>query len=147
VSAGGEPPLGDDEAVVLDLRRRHGEGPRIWGGFGHGGIPSTRRDDAIAPHPGMKKPRADLGAGLNVSVHYRELVPSALGDDVLGRPGRDDRRAIEVRRELNDDRVETASDPNRQHRRPLTIGVNDVKRVAGDRNPDDRVVAVNDGSR
>ena len=69
VGAGREPPLGDDEAVVLDLLRRHGERPVIGGGFGHGGVPPGQRYAWIAPHPGMKKPRAEIGAGLNVSVH------------------------------------------------------------------------------
>ncbi len=68
MGAGREPPFGDDEAVVLDLLRRHGERPGISGGFGHGGILPRLRHDRIAPHPGMKKPRADIGAGLNFSV-------------------------------------------------------------------------------
>src|SRR5688572_74837 len=95
----------------------------------------------------MKKPRAEIGAGLSDSDYCRKLLGNPLGDDVCDGPGRNDRRAVEVTQELDDDRASAIEKTNCQHRCPLTVGVDDVVRVAGNRNPDDRVVAVNDGSR
>ena len=101
----------------------------------------------MAPHPGTMKPRADLGAGLSFLNYCRKLLGNPLGDDVRDGAGRDDRRAIEVTQELDDDRVSAIQKTYCQHRCPLTVGVDDVICVAWKWNPDDRVVAVNDGSR
>jgi hypothetical protein len=68
MGAGREPPFGDDEAVILDLLRRHGERSGISGRFGHGEILPRLRYDRIAHYPGMKKPRAETGARLTYSV-------------------------------------------------------------------------------
>src|SRR5215212_8357803 len=75
------------------------------------------------------------------------VLANPLSDDVRDGSGGDDSRAIEVRRELDHHWPQAARDANCQDRRALTIRVDDVVHVARNREIDNRIVAINDGSR